>query len=253
MVVPGIHRLRAVDQQRLHQRRAVGALEAAGVKLLHQGQHAADRRGGHAGAGVVPVLVAQLVILFLQRVGVCLRVGGGDRVFPVAGTGGDDERAGRDQVRLEAAVLPLDADAHVAPARERRHLVVGITHAGERRVGGRGDDLLLNLVAFVVGLGDGVGLVGVRLGDDLAARLDRADGDHVLRRAGRGDGVWAGIESVVSARAGVAGRENINHLLVAGSIRQRVARGGVVARGRPRVIAFVLVLPTVIGDQHIYA
>ena len=250
VVVPGIDRLRAVDQQRLHQRRAVGmptgAGQAAVVKFLHQGQHATDRRGGHAGAGLVPVLVTQLVILFLQRVGVCLHVGGGDRVFPIGRTGGDDERAGRDQVRLEATIFSLDTDTHITPARERRHLVVGITHAGERRVGGRGNDLLLDLVAFVVGLGDSVSDAGVRLGGDLAERLDCADGDHVLGRAGRGDGVRAGVEAVVGARTGVAGREHINHLLIAGLLRQSVSGGGVIAGRRPRVVAFILILPTVI-------
>ena len=69
VVVPRIDRRRAVDQQRLEQRRAVGALEAAGVKFLHQRQHAADRRGGHAGAGAVPVLVAELLVQFPPRLG----------------------------------------------------------------------------------------------------------------------------------------------------------------------------------------
>ena len=203
VVVPGVDRLRAVDQQGLHQRRAVGPLVAAGeaavVKLFHQGQHAADRRGGHAGAGFVPVLVAEFVILFFQRVGVRLRVGGGDRVFPVGGTGGNNERAGRDQIRLEPTERPLDADAHIAAARERRHLVVRIRHAGERRVGGCGHFLLLDLVAVLVGLSDSVGDAGVRLGADLAERLDRADGDHILGRAWRSDGVRAGVEAVVCA------------------------------------------------------
>ena len=169
------------------------------VKFLHQGKHAADSRSGHAGAGFVPVLIAEFVILFFQRVSIRLRVGGGDRIFPVGGTGGNNERAGRDQIRLEPAERPLDADAHIATARERRHLVVGIRHAGERRIGGCGHFLLLDLVAVLVGLGDNVGDAGVRLGADLAERLDRADGDHVLGRPWRGDGVRAGVETVVGS------------------------------------------------------
>ena len=191
-------------------------------------------------------MVAQLVVQVFQRVGILLSVGGSDCIFPVAGTGGNDKCTGRNQVRLEATVLPLNTDTHITPARECRHLVVGITHAGKRRVGSRGNDLLLDLVTVLVGLRDCIGLVGVRLGSDLTTRLDGADRDHVLGRAGRGDRVRAGVESVVGSGAGVAGWEHINRLLVTGPIRQGIARGGIVAGGRPCIVVFLFILPTVV-------
>ena len=58
VIVTPVDGLRAVDQQCLQHRRAVGPLQPLGVKLLHQRQHAADRRGCHAGTGLVPILVS---------------------------------------------------------------------------------------------------------------------------------------------------------------------------------------------------
>ena len=191
-------------------------------------------------------MVTQLVVQVFQRVGILLSVGGSDCIFPVAGTGGNDKCTGRNQVRLEATVLSLDADTHIAPTRERRHFVVGITHTGKRCIRDRCYNLLLDLVTVLVGLGNSVGLVGVRLGNDPTARLDGTDRDHVLGRAGRGDGVRAGVKSVVGAGTGVAGREYIDHLLVTGLLRQRIARGGIVAGGRPSIVVFLFILPTVV-------
>ena len=245
--------LRAIDQQCLQHRRAVGTLQPLSVKFLHQCQHAADRRGCHAGARLVTILVAKIVVQFFQRISIGLCVGGGNVIFPVTGPGRNQKRTGRNQIWFEPSVGTLNPDAHVAPAREGGHLVIRIGHAGKRGVGCGGDHLFFNLFAVLVDLRDGVRHAGDRLALNIAAGLNGAHCDDVLGRARRGDGAGTGVEAVVGSGSGVAGRKHVNHLLVAGAIRQRIARGRVVAGGRPRVVVLILVLPTVVGNQHIDA
>ena len=89
------------------------------------------------------------------------------RIDPVLGPRRDYERAGRNHVGLETAVVALDADADIAATGEGHHEVRAVGFVEERRVGHHD-------VGAAYNVRDGV---RVR---QIAQRLERADGDHVL-------------------------------------------------------------------------
>ena len=92
-------------------------------------------------------------------------------LVPLRRAGGDDEGARRDDVRFEAAKVAFDADAHVAPAGEGGHGVVGV---GEPQPG-------------LVRLADVRPVDGRALPDlvgDMARLINGADGNDVLGGGG---------------------------------------------------------------------
>ena len=147
-VLAGVDVGRAVDERRLHQSRRRGDALLVGVELAHQSGGPSDQRGRHAGAAHVLVVSVHLPPAGLAGDG---------------GAGGDDERAGGDDIGLVAAVF------HRPPAAESGHSVgvVGQVVAVDR-VGGE---------VRRPGLPPGDGETG-------AVVLRRADGDAVFGGGG---------------------------------------------------------------------
>ena len=102
-VILVIRRARAVNQQRLHERRAVGRTKRREI-LLHQRQRTGHRRGRHAGAAFVTVVWSQYLVQLEEL------------VWLVAQIIGDGHRDGDIKAR-DVATLVLDRDI----PRSRRH------------------------------------------------------------------------------------------------------------------------------------
>ena len=117
-VIDGVDRTRAVDEQRLHQRRAVGDLLQL-EKFLHQRQHAGHRRGRHARAEFVtiPVGIADGVVQIAQHLEIISRVvGRHDRHLQIK----------RDRtVGQIADGIIINRPVHQWRIRRQRHCIVG--------------------------------------------------------------------------------------------------------------------------------
>ena len=235
-----------------------GGLDEAGhgdaralPELLDLGQHAGHRRGGHAGAGEEPVPGGHGPVEIVEH-GVLDRIGVVLVLEPPLGrTGREDLGSGRHHVGLEAAVAALDADAHVAPAREVGHLGVAVGRGAQDQVGGQ-LGVGARLPELPASGPDDIPLVVDHHGvGEVALALERTHGDDVLGVARHGDRAAQAADAVVAALTGVARGEDEEDGLLAGGIGERVAGGRVVARRDRIVLVGAGVAPTVVGDEGV--